>query len=452
MIYCIDMSNHQGEAGMDLDKVLTKNPKCRVVIIKSSEGIHFDDAYDEEYIKIALKHKCIVGVYHFARPDKNGWLEEAKFFLSLTLKYKGKVFYVLDWERNGPASWAKNFLDYVAKQTNSTPIFYSYESRINAQDFSCCTKYPLWVAKYKDYIIDKNFNMKNAGPAPKVKWWNSYIAWQFTSVGRLDGYNGNLDCSVFYVTEAELNKLMYTQKYSRSAIVSEAKAHIGIKEGTNSHHKIIDKYNSHKPLPRSYKVKYTDSWCATFISYLAIIMGYTDIIPVECSCPKMIELAKQMGIWVESDAYTPQPGDIILYDWQDSGKGDNTGTADHIGLVIEVNNKIISVVEGNYHDAVDIRKIQVNGRYIRGYICPKYDSNVDTVIEKEHYEMMPELKKGSKGVAVRWLQIYLNIKDDGDFGPVTEDAVKAFQKKKGLTKDGVVGKKTWNTIIKTLRE
>ena len=158
----------------------------------------------------------------------------------------------------------------------------------------------------------------------------------------------------------------------REAIVSEAISHVGVKEGTVLHHKIIDRYNSRKPLPRGYAVKYTDAWCATFISYLAIVMGYTDIIPVECGCPQMITLAKQMGIWVENDAYVPKPGDIPLYDWQDSGAGDNTGNPDHIGIVEKVVGNTETVIEGNYKDAVGRRELAVNGRYIRGYIVPKY--------------------------------------------------------------------------------
>ena len=162
------------------------------------------------------------------------------------------------------------------------------------------------------------------------------------------------------------------QQGQREAIVSEAISHIGVKEGTVLHHKIIDRYNSRKPLPRGYAVKYTDAWCATFISYLAIVMGYTDIIPVECGCPQMITLAKQMGIWVEDDSYVPKPGDIVLYDWQDSGSGDNTGNADHIGLVEKVVGNTETVIEGNYQDSVKRRELAVNGRYIRGYIVPRY--------------------------------------------------------------------------------
>lgn len=394
LIIGIDISNHQGKAKLDLDKLLTKHPEIRVVIIKSSEGTSYDDAYDEGFIEIALAHGCIVGVYHFARASKNGWLAEAKFFMTLTKRYKGKVFYVLDWEERAAANkveWAESWLAYVAKETGSTPIFYSYESLINSADYSKIAKYPLWVAKYRDYDPDKNFDMTNAGKEPNVKWWSSYIGWQWTSVGRLDGYSGNLDCTAFYVDEEALRKCIGGQaeaepkaefRYSRNAIVSEAISHIGVKEGSVLHHKIIDRYNSRKPLPRGYAVKYTDAWCATFVSYLAIIMGYTDIIPVECGCPQMISLAKDMGIWVEDDSYVPKPGDSVLYDWQDSGKGDNTGTPDHIGIVETVVDGMITVIEGNLKDAVGRRQIAVNGRYIRGYIVPKYDEESSSASPK----------------------------------------------------------------------
>ncbi len=165
--------------------------------------------------------------------------------------------------------------------------------------------------------------------------------------------------------------------YSRSKVVEQAKAWIGCKESDGSHKKIIDIYNNHKPLARGYKVKYTDSWCAAFVSAVAIKLGYTAIIPTECSCPQMIELFKNLGAWVENDAYKPSAGDIILYDWQDSGKGDNTGTPDHIGIVEKVSGNTITIIEGNKGDAVARREIQVNGVTIRGYGVPKYDSESD---------------------------------------------------------------------------
>lgn len=156
-------------------------------------------------------------------------------------------------------------------------------------------------------------------------------------------------------------------------VVEQAQAWIGKKESDGSHKMIIDFYNSHKPLARGYAVKYTDSWCATFVSAVAIKLRYTDIIPTECSCQKMIELFKKLGVWVEDENRTPNVGDIIFYDWQDNGVGDNKGWSDHVGIVEKVTNGIITVIEGNISNAVGRRTLTVNGKYIRGYAVPKYD-------------------------------------------------------------------------------
>ena len=156
-------------------------------------------------------------------------------------------------------------------------------------------------------------------------------------------------------------------------IVKQAESWIGCNESNGTHKKIIDVYNAHKPLARGYEVKYTDAWCATFVSAVAIKCGATSIIPTECSCNKMIELFKKLGTWVESDSRKPEAGDIIFYDWDDSGSGDNKGSSDHVGIVQKVSGSTIYVIEGNYSNSVKVRKIAVNARYIRGYGVPKYD-------------------------------------------------------------------------------
>lgn len=164
----------------------------------------------------------------------------------------------------------------------------------------------------------------------------------------------------------------------RSKIVDQAKSWIGRKEADGGHKEIIDVYNSHTPLARSYKVKYTDEWCATFVSACAIKCGYTDIIPTECGCQKMIELFKKLGRWVENDAYVPAAGDVIFYDWQDSGAGDNVGHSDHVGIVEKVSGNSIVIIEGNYSTSVKRRTIMVNAKNIRGYGIPKYDAENKT--------------------------------------------------------------------------
>lgn len=177
----------------------------------------------------------------------------------------------------------------------------------------------------------------------------------------------------------------------REKIVKIANSYVGCKESDGTHKKIIDTYNRQKTLPRGYKVKYTDSWCATFVSTVSIDAGATDIIPTECSCQKMIDKFKSLGCWKENENYVPKAGDIIFYDWEDNGTGDNTGWCDHVGIVESVKNNKITVIEGNYNNAVGKRKISVNGKYIRGYGLPKYEeSNTST---------LPSLK-GYKGFSI----------------------------------------------------
>lgn len=68
---------------------------------------------------------------------------------------------------------------------------------------------------------------------------------------------------------------------------------------------------------------------------------------------------------------------------------------------------------------------------------------------------LPTLRKGSKGEPVRALQALLILRGqkltsygaDGDFGNETEIALRAYQKLKGLTADGICGSDVWKTLI-----
>ena len=247
---------------------------------------------------------------------------------------------------------------------------------------------------------------------------------------------------------------------TREKIVKQAQSWIGCKASDGSHKKIIDAYNADKPLPRGYAVKYTDAWCATFVTACAIKCGATDIIPKECSCNKMIELFKGLGCFIEADNYVPSPADILFYDWDDSGSGDNVGVSDHVGIVEKVSGDTITVIEGNYSNAVKRRTLKVNGRYIRGYGVPKYTASTSTnTAAKGNISLsLPILSKGSKGDSVKALQALLNgygftdatekaLVLDGNFGTATLYALKAYQNAKGLEVDGYCGAQTWKSLL-----
>ena len=193
-----------------------------------------------------------------------------------------------------------------------------------------------------------------------------------------------------------------TEAQARQKIVSIMQGWIGLKRSDRSHAPIIDTYNGNKPLPRGYAVTYNDAYCATTTSAAAIKAGYTDIIPVECSCYYLIEKAKAMGIWQENDAYIPAPGDEVLYDWDDGpnyATTDNRGTPEHVGMVEAVSGGTIKVMEGNMSGGVvGRRNLQVNGRYIRGFICPNYASKAtEKAPEKSIDEIATEVLAGRWG-------------------------------------------------------
>ena len=187
-------------------------------------------------------------------------------------------------------------------------------------------------------------------------------------------------CAMLTGVENPDSMVQITEAEARQRVISIAVSWYGKKEADGSHRSIIDLYNGHTPLARGYKVRYTDAWCATYGSAVAIAAGYTDIIPTECGCGQMIAAFQAMNRWVENDAYIPSPGDYIFYDWDDAGAGDCTGWPEHVGIVISVFGDVIKVIEGNKDDAVGYREIKVNGRYIRGYGVPDYGAK--TVIKK----------------------------------------------------------------------
>lgn len=164
-----------------------------------------------------------------------------------------------------------------------------------------------------------------------------------------------------------------TENELRRKVCDIINAWIGGTKGSAIHKEILNIYNSYTPLARGYKVQENDAYCATTVSAAWIKAGIAEYTGTECSCFYLAVEAQKRGIWVENDAYAPKIGDAVLYDWQDSGAGDNTGNPDHIGIVTQVNGTSFIVTEGNTNGGkVGTRTMQVNGRYIRGFIAPAY--------------------------------------------------------------------------------
>ena len=224
----------------------------------------------------------------------------------------------------------------------------------------------------------------------------------------------------------------------------------GAKQGSSGHKKIIDTFNSYKGFTR-YKMTLSDPWCAATASAAMYAVGQVEPFPCyECSCGAMITKAKAAKIWVENDGYIPKTGDKVLYDWDDNGKGDNKGDPEHVGTVVSVKDGYITTIEGNMGEGkVGYRKIEINGRYIRGFITPNFKKLATPekpILDKKGY------KKGDKTIGVlafkellllAYKQKLVTVKVDENkiFGNGTEKAVNQLLKKWNYKQTGTAGEK-----------
>lgn len=265
-----------------------------------------------------------------------------------------------------------------------------------------------------------------------------------------------------------------TETQLRRKVVNQIKSWVGYNDADGSHKKIIDIYNSHKPLARGYKLQYTDAWCAGTVSAVAIACALTDIMPTEVGVGEMIKLYQRLKRWEENDAYVPKLGDIIMYAWRDNGVGDCTVGDSHVGIVTDCDGKTITAAEGNIVangvHLVGYRTILVNGRYIRGFGLPDYASKATEeetetpaptpAPEKKEVTVNVELrmlKRGMSGNDVRAAMILMKDKGyypytipamDKLFGPKMEAGVRRMQAEHNLGVDGMIGHNSWTYLLK----
>lgn len=168
----------------------------------------------------------------------------------------------------------------------------------------------------------------------------------------------------------------------RMDYVNKALSWVGTKEKSAGHKTIIADYN--KACDKGRKATTDTLWCAVFVGAVAqetdnVLSGGVGV-PVDYSCGtgahSLIAKAKGAGIWVESDAYAPRVGDVIIYDWKDTGKGDDTSGHNHTGIVTSVTGNAFTVTEGNRKNSVSNREMKRDGRYIRGFIAVKFADEV----------------------------------------------------------------------------
>jgi len=192
-------------------------------------------------------------------------------------------------------------------------------------------------------------------------------------------------------------------------------------------------------------------WCMVFVQWVLNRAGVTGILRT-AGCTPLYTWSKANGMYVKPS--NMKPGDIVLFCGFDSIAGD----ADHTGFFEKYDsNGNYICIEGNTSLTSDdnggavMRRCRQRANILGG-VRPKYEGDEITVV-------LSILRSGSKGVQVKTVQRLLNdlyytdsngkkLKVDAEYGTKTIQAVKKFQKKRGITVDGIFGSNSWSELLK----
>jgi peptidoglycan hydrolase-like protein with peptidoglycan-binding domain len=233
----------------------------------------------------------------------------------------------------------------------------------------------------------------------------------------------------------------------RERILARARSQLGIHEtpfGTNR-----------TPYAQWYGL--IGPWCAMFVSWCFFHEG----LPLPATTAKGFAYTPVGALWFKKQGRwtrRPQVGAVVFFDFP----GDGVDRISHVGIVERVNpDGSPTCLEGNTNapggrtGGQVMRHRRVVG--IVGYGLPNYG------VEVARPEQDPpdpstggELRKGDKGPDVARWQRQLNeategrLTVDGEFGPMTLDATKAFQRAAALEPDGKVGPLTRRAMARAL--
>ena len=194
----IDISGHQ--KGIDLAIV-----PCDFVIIKATQGVSFISPDFQRQITQALSVGKLTGVYHYA--NGAGVEGEVTHFVSTIAPYLDKVILCLDWEGDQNSKFAdyrycEAMLEAIKAKTGRIPFLYMSKSVCRQYKWEKAKNYPLWAAQYKKQA-PTTYTDKPWTDSKGFGAWSNPVIYQYSSVGRLNGYKNNLDLDICYLTPDE---------------------------------------------------------------------------------------------------------------------------------------------------------------------------------------------------------------------------------------------------------
>ena len=193
MLNVIDISNWQSD--IDINELSGVD----AIICKATEDTYYVDPYCDGFYQTAKDRGLLRGFYHFA--GNSDPIDEADFFIAHTEGYFNDGIPILDWEGDQSVDWVNSFVNHIYDRTGVWPIIYANPWRFNQGGVEAnCGR---WVASYPE-VTSPSFEEAAGWEFPSVD--GIVVGWQFCSDGHVSGYDGNLDCSVFYIDAEDWTK------------------------------------------------------------------------------------------------------------------------------------------------------------------------------------------------------------------------------------------------------
>lgn len=185
----IDVSHWEG----NIDWNAVKMSGIQAAYAKATEGVSYIDPTFVQNVQAARTAGVLIGAYHFAHPEQNDAVSEAKYFVNILQANQTDLMPVLDLESpvdhntsnlTGAAlsQWARDFINYVKQATGRNVMLYTGVWYITEFGISGLSDVPLWIARYSNI------------PPIDCGGWTEWTAWQYTDSGQIPGV-GNCDVS-----------------------------------------------------------------------------------------------------------------------------------------------------------------------------------------------------------------------------------------------------------------
>lgn len=196
----IDISGHN--KGINIVAV-----PCDFVIVKATQGDWYTSEEFRTQIQQAANAGKLLGVYHYIDGTGSAKAEMNRFY-NVIKDWIGNAIICVDWEPHDNkqfknASYLGECIDEIARLTGKTIVLYTglyYTDALAQGDARGCKR---WIGRYaSDTAIVNGYQEKPYAEASTPCWIR-----QYTGLGRLSGYSGNLDLDKAYCTAEEWAKV-----------------------------------------------------------------------------------------------------------------------------------------------------------------------------------------------------------------------------------------------------